>query len=145
MNPALRAGPSQLNGAEVRPSAGPFAELGFDAIAPSQYYDTRHQSVCSDGEHRLTLAVLKTAISDFLGTSDPQTGEGRRRSDEVGAWINSRSTASGVFAYEEVCASLGIDADCLRKRLLSLQSRSVVLRLRSLPVRPANQLPSAAR
>jgi lipoyl-dependent peroxiredoxin len=67
MNPALRAGPSQLNGAEVRPSAGPFAELGFDAIAPSQYYDTRHQSVCSDGEHRLTLAVLKTAISDFLG------------------------------------------------------------------------------
>jgi hypothetical protein len=145
MNPAFRAGPSQLNGAEVRPSAGPFAELGFDAIAPSQYYDARHPSVSSDGERRLMLAVLKTAISDYLQGSDPRTRESRRRSDEVGAWIGDRSTASGVFAYEEVCESLGIDADRLRKRLSSLESRSVVLRLRSLPVRPANQLPSAAR
>jgi hypothetical protein len=91
------------------------------------------------------LAVLKTAISDYLQGSDPQTGGGRRRSDEVGAWISNRSPASGVFAYEEVCESLGIDPDRLRKRLSSLKGHSAVLRLRSAPVRPTDQLLRAAR
>jgi hypothetical protein len=56
----------------------------------------------SDGEHRLMLAVLKTAIRDYLPSSDRQTRAGRRLSDEVGAWMSRKSPASGVFAYDEV-------------------------------------------
>jgi hypothetical protein len=97
----------------------------------------------SEGEHRLMLAVLKTAICDYLQGSDSQTREGHRLSIEVGAWMSEQSTAAGAFAYEEVCESLGIDPDRLRQRLISLANQSMVMRLRSSPVRPADQLRAA--
>ena len=125
---------------EYRQSAGSYAELGSNEIVSSQYYDARHPSVCSDGEHRLMLAVLKTAISDYL-----QEGQARSRSAEAGAWINSKSQASGVFAYDEVCESLGISPDRLRQGLRSLKSRSIVPRLRLQPVLPTNRPSRATR
>ena len=97
----------------------------------------------SDGEHRLMLAVLKTAICDYLQGSDSQTREGRRLSVEVGAWMSEKSTAAGVFAYAEVCESLGIEPGRLRQRLSLLASQSMVLQLRSSPIHPANQLHAA--
>ncbi len=99
----------------------------------------------SDGEHRLMLAVLKTAICDYLQGSDSQTREGHRLSVEVGVWMSEKSTAAGAFAYEEVCESLGIDPDCLRQRLSWLANQSKVLRLRSSPVLPVDQLGRAAQ
>jgi hypothetical protein len=128
MNHTLKA--YQANGAEVRQSA----------IVAGHYHDARNRSAFADGERRLLLAVLKTAISDYLQGSELQTGEGRRRYFEVGDWISRKSPASGVFAYQEVCESLGIDPDRLRKRLSWLASQSTVPRLRSLPVLPAGQL-----
>jgi hypothetical protein len=97
----------------------------------------------SEGEHRLMLAVLKTAISDYLQGSDSQTREGHRLSVEVGSWMSEKSTAAGVFAYDEVCESLGIDPDRLRQRLSWLANQSTALRLRSAPVGPADQLRAA--
>jgi len=97
----------------------------------------------SDGEHRLMLAVLKTAIYDYLQGSDSQTREGHRLSVEVGAWMSEKSTAAGAFAYEEVCESLGIDPDRLRERLSWLANQSMVLRLRSSPVGSADQARAA--
>ncbi len=144
MSSALGSWPLRENGAEGRPSAVSFDEIGSDAIVPSQYYDARHPSVCSDGEHRLMFAVLKTAISDYLRASEPQTRQGRTRS-EAGAWIMNKCPASGVLAYEMVCETLGIEPDCLRKELLSLARRSVVPRLRSQPVLPASRQVIAAR
>jgi hypothetical protein len=99
----------------------------------------------ADCEQRLMLAVLKTAIGDYLQGADSQTREGRRLSVEVGAWMSEKSTAAGVFAYEEVCESLGIDPDCLRQRLSWLVNQSMVLRLRSSPVLPVEQLRRAAQ
>jgi hypothetical protein len=142
MSSALRPGPSGKNGAEAHQAAVSFGEIGSDAIVASQFYDTRRRSVCSDGEHRLMLAVLTTAISDYLRA---RGCHGRGRSDEVGAWINNKSPACGVFAYEEICESLGIDPDRLREQLRSLESRSVVLRLRSQPVLPASRAPRDVR
>lgn len=146
MSSTHRPGRSRENGAEVGQWAASFAEFGPDAIVPSQYYDARHPGVCSDGEHRLMLAVLKTAISDYLCATGPQNRQGRRRSDEVDAWIGNQCPASGVFAFEEVCESLGIDPDRLRKWLWSLKGRAVVPRMRSqLVLLPANRPTHAAR
>ena len=146
MSPGLIAEPWQANGAEGDHAGAPPAEFSSDAIVARLYYDDRRPSVCSDGEHRLMLAVLKTAICDYLQGCDRQTSAGRQRSAEVSAWINKKSPASGVFAFEEVCESLGIDPDRLRTRLSSLANQSMVLRLRlSSPVRTANQRLRTAR
>jgi hypothetical protein len=138
-------GPGQANAVEVGQSSTPSAEFSSNAIVSGYYYDARHRSASSDGEHRLMLAVLKTAISDYLQGSGPQTRGARRLSDDVSAWMSTKSPASGVFAYEEVCENLGIDPDRLRTRLSSLANESIVLRLRSLPVRPADQPVRASR
>ena len=68
---------------------------------------------------------------------------GRRPSDEVGACMTKKSRASGVFVFEEVCESLGIDPDRLRERLSWLANQSMVLRLRSSPVGSADQARAA--
>jgi hypothetical protein len=146
MSPGLIAEPWQANGAEGEHTGAPQAEFSSDAIAPRLYYDNRRPSICSNGEHRLMLAVLKTAICDFLQGCDRQTAVGRQRSAEVSAWINKKSPASGVFDFEEVCESLGIDPDRLRTRLSSLANQSMVLRLRSSsPFRTASQRLRTAR
>jgi hypothetical protein len=139
MSPGLTGDPSRRNGAEGSHLSAQSADVSPDAIVAGLYYDDRRPSVCSDGEHRLMLAVLKTAICDYLQGCDRQTSVGRQRSAEVSAWINQKSTASGVFAFEEICESLCIDPDRLRKRLSSLAKQSMVLRLRASPVRSANQ------
>ena len=115
-------------------------ELSSDATVAKQYDNACPQDFGSEGEHRLMLAVLKTAIADYLQGSESQTREARRLSDEAGAWISKKSLASGVFAYEEVCESLGIDPSRLRKRLAWLANQSMNARLRSLPVSPADQM-----
>jgi hypothetical protein len=146
MSPGLLAELSQANGAEGDHAGAPPVEFNSDAIVASLYYDDHRQSVCSNGEHRLMLAVLKTAIYDYLQGCARQTSVARQRSAEVSAWINKKSPASGVFAFEEVCESLGIDPDRLRTRLSSLANQSMVLRLRSSsPVRPAKQRLRTAR
>jgi hypothetical protein len=134
--------PGQANATEGRESTASLDEFS-SAIVARKFYNVSHPSVCSDGEHRLMLAVLKTAISDYLQGSDSRTRDGRRLSVEVGAWMSEKSTAAGVFAYEEVCESLGIDPDRLRQRLSWLANQSMVLRLQSSPVRPADQLRAA--
>src|ERR1700685_2794447 len=116
-----------------------FLELNSNAMLVKPY-DTCAPDARSEGEHRLMLAVLKTAIADYLQGSETQTREARRLSDEAGAWISKKSLASGVFAYEEVCESLGIDANRLRKRLARLCNQAMNARLRSLPVSPADQM-----
>jgi hypothetical protein len=120
-------------------------ELSPDAMIVKQYDNACLQDLRSEGERRLMLAVLKTAISDYLQGSESQTREARRLSDEAGAWINNKSPASGVFAYEEVCESLGIDPNRLRQRLVWLANQSMDVRPRSLPVRPADQMLRTAR
>jgi hypothetical protein len=141
MSAAFRPGPSHGIGVEVRQSA----EIGSDAFLPSQYYGERRASVCSEGERRLLLAVLRTAITDYLRAADSQTRLGRRQCSEVGAWFSNKSPAPTILAYEDICESLGIDPDRLRRWLWSRGSHSTVPRLRSQPVFAANRPARAAR
>jgi hypothetical protein len=141
MSAALRPGSSQGMGVEIRQSA----EIGSDAFLPSQYYGDRRPGVSSEGERRLLLAVLRNAITDYLQATDSQTREGRLRCHEVAAWFSNKRPASTIFAYEEICESLEIDPDRLRRWLWSRGNRSMVPRLRSQPVFPANRPPRAAR
>jgi hypothetical protein len=114
-----------------RPPAHVLSEMfGSGDVVPSQYCDSVRRSVCLDGEHRLMLAVLETAIFDYLQASASRNHDERRRAAEVSAWIDGRYRSTGIFAYEEVCENLGIDPNRLRKGLVELRQRSVVRRLR---------------
>jgi len=82
-------------------------------ILPSQWYPrTKRMDLRFDGAKQLMLAVLVDALRCFQTNSN--SGTRRRSLAETEAWIADRD-AQGPFAFETVCAMLGIDANRLRE------------------------------
>jgi hypothetical protein len=83
-------------------------------ILPSQYRDLVRKSTPYEGERNLLFAVLEDGIRRYLECHD-----GDRTSPEfieTSEWINS-AEGFGPFAFVNVCETLGIDPDRLRKGL----------------------------
>lgn len=74
------------------------------------------------GERRLYLAVLGDALARLAGANPegvpPSTLAAQR--DEVRAWIAARGEAEGgPFAFDAVCAALGLAASPIRRAILA--------------------------
>jgi len=87
-----------------------------DTLVPSQYFDrVRRRAAAGDGERRLMGAVLEDAVRIYLKHAG---GPGER--DEVfreaEGWFEERG-AGRLYAFENVCAVLDLDADYLRRGL----------------------------
>lgn len=70
------------------------------------------------GERRLLLAVLEDGIRAFLKNARATHGRPLNLRREAFLWL-TMDDQSDVFAYEQICEALGIDADRLRQRVLS--------------------------
>ncbi len=68
------------------------------------------------GELQLMLAVLEDSLQSLLGTRGRAPSRRRRRREL--AWITSRDREA-PFAFESLCDALAIDAERLRRRVLS--------------------------
>lgn len=98
-------------------------------ILPSQYADLNKRRPAMEGEYRLMFAVLEDAVSRYLMNMKCETEAQRKIFKETASWFRKGSEANrGLFAFESVCAFLGIDADRLRKGLALVQPREVPLR-----------------
>jgi hypothetical protein len=87
-----------------------------DTVLPAQYYDIVGRRRWQDGEYRLAFAVLADAVACYYKYRDAKSRKGRLLFEEVRLWIHSYSR-SGVFAYRNLCESLGIDPDALARGL----------------------------
>ena len=87
--------------------------LQADIIVPSQYFDRVRSEDSSQPEKRLMLAVMENAIVTFQKSIYAATRRQRRLLKETEEWIHSLDT-SWPFSFENICASLGIDANYLR-------------------------------
>ena len=87
-----------------------------DTLLASQYFDrVPHRAV--DGERRLMAAVLEDAVRIYLKHLGGP-GEREELFRETEAWIEERG-ADRLYAFENVCAVLDLDADYLRQGLLA--------------------------
>lgn len=95
--------------------------LKADIILPAQFYGPMHATT---PERRLLLVILDDAVHQLLTTR----GKSRRHAQdihrEVLAWlatdedaVNARGEIT-AWSFRTVCEHLGIEADCLRQRLL---------------------------
>jgi hypothetical protein len=87
-----------------------------DTLLPSQYFDrVRHRAAAGGGERRLMAAVLEDAVRIYLkhAGGPGERGEAFR---ETEAWIDERG-ADRLYAFENVCAVLDLDAEYLRRGL----------------------------
>ena len=94
-----------------------------DVLTPSQFFDRLRRRSEHDGERRLMIAVLEDAIDVYRKRLDARDRRGRQLFDEAEAWIED-TDRSWLYAFENVCDILGIDADYLRSGLRKLKSRT---------------------
>ena len=87
--------------------------LQADIIVPSQYFDRVRSDDPSQPEKRLMLAVMENAIVTFQKSIYAATRRQRRLLKATEEWIHSLDT-SWPFSFENICATLGIDANYLR-------------------------------
>ena len=69
-----------------------------------------------EGTRRLMWAMLKDTLRCYHAYRDANTVRGQRLFHDAERWIQSRDL-KWAFSFENVCAVLGIDSDCLRNEL----------------------------
>lgn len=79
-----------------------------------------------DPERRLRLAILEGAIRDFQRHLSSSDAHGRRLHQEAADWFACVDPTQ-PFAFESVCAALGIDAEVLRRGLKHWRATEFVL------------------
>ena len=88
-----------------------------DVLTPGQYYDgVRADDACVRPVKRLMLAVLEDAMRCYQFYANSRNGANRRLFIQAEAWLMDRQ-ADGVFSFETICETLGIEPACLREGL----------------------------
>lgn len=101
----------------------PNAVLGVDLDRPE---------ITASPRNRLMLAVLEEALVTFQRGLNSARAEQRRLFHEVERWVASDDT-DWPFSFENICASLRIDADYVRKGLRRLKVDALKGRQRRKP------------
>lgn len=96
-----------------------------EVLLPSQYYEAIAGHSILEGEKRLMLAVLEDAVSCYQKFFGADRGRRKRLLDEAAQWLFEEE-GDWVFSFESICGALEIDAECLRRGLLSWKERQQV-------------------
>ena len=87
-----------------------------DTLLPAQYLDTLRRTTFLEPEKRLMLAVLDDAINCYRDNLFSPRGKARRLFDEAEEWIVTPG-GDRVFSFDNVCESLGLNPEYLRRGL----------------------------
>jgi hypothetical protein len=85
-----------------------------DTLLPDQYLDTFRRKLHLEPEKKLMLAILEDAIACFQKYVFAHDAKGKALFNEAEEWIEELS-GDGVFAFNSVCESLGLNPDYLRR------------------------------
>jgi hypothetical protein len=113
---------------ELRLKEQVFGLFALDALLPVQYFERRAPF---EPERRLMWAVLADAVETYRKC----VGDAKRNEEfaEVESWILD-ADGDWFFSFENICATVGIDAEYLRRGLLALQERCAAAEPAALPV-----------
>jgi len=88
-----------------------------DTLLPVQYNELIRRRSALEGEQKLMFAVLEDAVECYLKHMNAKSRSRRLLFCEVQIWINAKNKV-GLFSYQTLCESLGIDAKALRTALV---------------------------
>ena len=91
-----------------------------DTLVPYQYLSTFQRSAPLEPEKRLMHAILEDAVTSCRLYFGAKTKHHRKLFRDARQWIWSRDD-KWLFSFENVCAALGLDAQCLRTGLARLE------------------------
>jgi hypothetical protein len=93
-----------------------------DTLLPVQFAGRMGSRRSQLGEFRLMNAILEDAVDMYRKHADADRGRKHDLFDEAEAWIES-TDRQWVFAFENICDMLDLDADCLRVGLRAHKAR----------------------
>jgi hypothetical protein len=109
--------------------------MSGDSSAAQQYLDTFRRSEHLEPERALIAAILEDAIHEYRRFRRARDTKGKERFREAEQWIVHGGN-DWIFSFENVCDFLGLDPDCMRRRLLD--SEDVRTKERQRPPRRAS-------
>src|ERR1051326_3419753 len=107
-----------------------------DTLLPSQFFaHFRGRGSATRGEKRLMLAVLEDAVDCYQKFAFAREPRGRELFSEAEEWLFS-SDNSWVFAYENICETLEVNADYVRRGLQEWRQRARLAAARTVTAPP---------
>jgi hypothetical protein len=85
-----------------------------EALMPVQFYGARRGGDGMEAVKRLMCAILEDALRCFERNLNASTVVRRREFREAKNWLFSKNKGEGLFAFESVCDTLGVDPNRLR-------------------------------
>jgi hypothetical protein len=102
-----------------------------DILTSDQYLATYKRKINLDPERALMFAVLQDAVVCFQECIGAHNKRKRRLFREAEEWILNADNFY-LFSFENVCASLGFDANYLRRGLMAWKTKTLGLSYRRL-------------
>ncbi len=85
-----------------------------DTLLPDQYLDTFRRKLHLEPEKKLLLAILEDAVACYQKYLFARDSKGTALFSEAEGWLE-QANGEGVFAFDSVCESLGLNPDYLRR------------------------------
>ena len=95
-----------------------------DTLLPIQYFEAMRRKHLLPGEERLVLSVLEDAVECFMKCIDSSTRKGQRLFRDAEVWITLEDK-KWVFSFDNVCETLNIDPNYLRRGLREWKIRQL--------------------
>jgi hypothetical protein len=87
-----------------------------DVLLPAQFFAAFRREGGLERERLLMLAVLEDAVDCYQKYAHARDPRGRQMFDEAREWVTSADRA-WLFSFENVCDTLGISAEYVRRGL----------------------------
>jgi hypothetical protein len=71
-----------------------------------------------EGEEKLMLAVLESAVDDFQKYVRARYACGKKLFQQAEEWFLEKDSGGAPFSFESICETLQLHPDYIRKRLL---------------------------
>ncbi len=98
-----------------------------DVLLPAQYFAAFRRAGGLERERLLMLAVLEDAIDCYQKYAHARDPRGRQMFDESREWVLS-GDRSWLFSFENICDTLEINADYVRRGLREWRDRGLTAR-----------------
>jgi hypothetical protein len=106
-----------------------------DVLLPAQFFAAFRRAAGLDRERLLMLAVLEDAIDCYQKYAYARDPRGRQMFDESLEWVAS-DDRTWLFSFENICDTLEISADYVRRGLREWRERNQTQRPKVLPLAP---------
>ena len=87
-----------------------------DTLLPDQYLDTFRRKLHLEPEKKLLLAILEDAVACFQKYLFAPESKGKAQFRDTEDWI-FQGAELGVFSFDIICETLGLDPNYLRRGL----------------------------